>query len=122
MFAGEAVPAEQRAQQNDKHDDILADQRDAKDLLVLMPPRQPDVQLAAADEAAGQARENQPISARTNVKGADKNDRRAGHVDEQSGKRERPADRIGIKLRMLDDFQKLVENGARPQRYVGIGL
>ena len=88
------------------HDDILADHRGAKNLSVLMPPRQPNVQLAAADEAAGEHGKNQPVGARTDVEGVDKNDRRAGDIDEQSGKRESAANGVGMKLRMLDDGRR----------------
>ena len=70
---------------DDEHDDVLADHRDAENLPALIPPRQPDVELAAADEAQARPAKISPICARIDMKPADENDRRAGHVDEQSG-------------------------------------
>src|SRR6202043_1007338 len=60
-------------------------------------------------------RKNQPLRARTDMEGIDKNDRRAGHIDEQSGKRERAANGVGMKLRMADDRRKAFKDGARLQ-------
>src|SRR5262249_45564654 len=103
-IAGEAVPAIERADQNDQHDHVLADDGDAKDLVIFMPARQPNVQFAAADEAASKRSEDQAVGLRTDMKAVDENDRRAGDVDEQAGKRESPSESIGIKLRMDQDL------------------
>src|SRR5262249_43921216 len=114
-IAGEAVPAIERADQNDQHDHVLADDGDAKDLVILMSARQPNVQLASADEAASKRRENQSVGLRTDMKAADENDRRTGDVDEQARKREGPGESIGIKLRMDQDLTETFENGPRQQ-------
>ena len=53
---------------------------------------------------------------------ADEDDRRAGDIDEQAGKRERPADGVGMEQRVGDDRAELAHDRAGAQRYVGIGL
>jgi hypothetical protein len=110
-IAGKAVPAIERADQNNQHDYVLADDGDAKDLVILMPTRQPNIQLASADEAAGESGEDQAVGLRTDMEAVDENDRRAGHVDEQARKRERAGKRIGIELRADQDLLETFENG-----------
>ena len=102
--------------------DVLADDRDAKDLVIRIPVRQPNVQLTAADEAAGERREDQSVGVRADMKAVDENDRRAGHVDEQAGKRKSAGDGIGVKLRAHQDLVETLQNGARQQGNFAVGL
>ena len=67
-----------------------------KILSLLMPSRQQNIQLAAADESAGEAGEDQPERGAIEMIGAEENDRRAGHVDKQAGKRESAGDRVDV--------------------------
>ena len=123
IFAVRPYQPNAGADHDHQHDDVLADQRGAENLAVLVTPRQPDVELAAADETAGEAGEDQPVGARIDMKGVDENDRRAGHVDEQAGKRESATNRIGVELRQRDDVAEIRrEWRARPQRNVRVGL